>query len=301
MTGVAVPALTGARIDRADHVRVDRTRLAAALGDRRARLLMVDALDPAVEQGCLCWTDLGEIDADAQPLFLGLIDGIPHFAPLPADMSCIDGHSRSCWAALSLLSPDQAALYAGARSLIAWHAAHRFCANCGASTDVVKGGWARRCNACGGEHFPRTDPVVIMLARHRDQTGTERVLVGHGVGFPVGRMSALAGFVEPGESIEEAVRRELFEEAGVAADAVTYVASQPWPFPSSLMIGCIADVVEPALTLDTSEVDDAIWVTREEVRAALTGDQEAPFLAPPPIAIAHTLLDHWSGSPIATI
>lgn len=293
MTGIGPPALTGARIDRADHIRVDVDRLAAALGDRRARLLLLDALDPDVEQGCLCWTSLELIDEGAEPLFLGLIDDIPHFAPLPADVSCIDGRSRSCWAALSLLAPDQAALYAGARSLVAWHAAHRFCAKCGASTDVVKGGWARRCRACRGEHFPRTDPVVIMLARHRDAGGIERVLVGHGVGFPAGRMSALAGFVEPGESIEEAVRRELFEEAGVAADDVTYVASQPWPFPSSLMIGCIADVADATLTLDTSEVDAAIWVTRDEVRAALAGEGDARFLAPPPIAIARNLLETW--------
>lgn len=295
MTGVPTPALTGARIDRADHIRIDDARLAAALGDRRARLLMVDCLDPAVEQGFLCWTSLGTLAPDAQPLFLGLIDDIPHFAPLPADVSGIDGRSRSCWAALTQLAPDQAALYAGARSLVAWHAAHRFCANCGEPTAIAKGGWQRDCGACGAQHFPRTDPVVIMLAQHRGADGIERVLVGHGVGFPAGRMSALAGFVEPGESIEEAVQRELFEEAGVAAETVTYVASQPWPFPSSLMIGCIADVGDAALTLDTREVDAAIWVTRDDVRAALAGEGDARFLAPPPIAIARTLLYTWAG------
>ncbi len=295
MTGAAPPALTGARIDRADHIRVDIAKLAAALGDARARLLQLDALDPDVEQGCLCWTSLELIEVDAEPLFLGLIDDIPHFAPLPADVSCIDGRSRSCWAALSLLAPDQAALYAGARSLVAWHAAHRFCARCGAPSAIAKGGWQRDCGACGAQHFPRTDPVVIMLARHRDAEGIERVLIGHGVGFPAGRMSALAGFVEPGESIEEAVRRELFEEAGVTADAVSYIASQPWPFPSSLMIGCIADIVDPTLTLDLKEIDAAIWVTREQVRAALAGKEDARFLAPPPIAIARTLLEAWAG------
>lgn len=300
MTRKPSPALTGARIDRADAIRVDADRLADVLGDRRARLLLLDALDPIVEDGQLGWTSLGLIESGAAPLFLGLIDDIPHFAALPADVSRIDGRSRSCWAALSLLAPDQAALYAAARSLIAWHAAHRFCANCGGPTAIAKGGWQRDCVACGAQHFPRTDPVVIMLARHYDADGSdadgvERVLVGHGVGFPSGRMSALAGFVEPGESIEEAVVRELSEEAGVAADAVTYVASQPWPFPSSLMIGCIADVADPALTLDTTEIDAAIWVTREEVRAALIGADDARFLAPPPIAIARTLLETWVG------
>lgn len=293
MTHAPSPALTGARIDRADHVRIDAAKLAAALGDRRARLLLLDALDPTVENDRLGWASLDLIDADAEPLFLGMIDNIPHFAALPADVSRIDGRSRSCWAALTLLAPDQAALYAGARSIVAWNAAHRFCSNCGGPTAIAKGGWQRDCSACGAQHFPRIDPVVIMLARHRDANGIERVLVGHGVGFPAGRMSALAGFVEPGESIEEAVRRELFEEAGVVADTVDYIASQPWPFASSLMIGCIAGVADAALTLDTSEIDAAIWVTREDVRAALAGEGGARFLAPPSIAIAHTLLETW--------
>ncbi len=295
MTRTRTPALTGARIDRADHVRGDADRLAAALGDRRARLLLLDALDPVVEDGLLGWTSLGLIDEGAEPLFLGLLDDIPHFAPLPADVSRIDGRSRSAWAALTLLAPDEAALYASARSLVAWHASYRFCANCGSGTAIAKGGWQRDCDGCGAQHFPRTDPVVIMLARHSDANGVERVLVGHGVGFPPGRMSALAGFIEPGESIEEAVRRELFEEAGIVAETVEYIASQPWPFASSLMIGCIADVADPALTLDTKEVDAAIWVMREEVAAALAGEEDARFLAPPPIAIARTLLEAWVG------
>jgi NAD+ diphosphatase len=295
MTRARTPALTGARIDRADHVRGDPDRLAAALGDRRARLLVLDALDPLVEGGRLGWTSLGLIAEGDAPLFLGLLDDIPHFAALPADVARIDGRSRSAWAALTLLAPDEAALYAGARSLVAWHASYRFCANCGSGTAIAKGGWQRDCASCGAQHFPRTDPVVIMLARHRDGAGVERVLVGHGVGFPSGRMSALAGFVEPGESIEEAVRRELFEEAGIVAETVEYIASQPWPFASSLMIGCLADVADPALTLDTKEVDAAIWVTREEVAAALAGEPDARFLAPPPIAIARTLLETWLG------
>lgn len=293
MNRAQAPAFTGAGIDRADHVRGDPVRLAAARGDRRARLLALDALDPTVAGGALVWHALIDAAADIEPLFLGLIDDIPHFAPLPDDCSSIDGRSRSCWAALGLLASDQAALYAGARSLVAWHASQRFCASCGSQTAVAKGGWQRDCPACRAEHFPRTDPVVIMLAEHVAADGEARVLVGHGVGFPPGRMSALAGFVEPGESIEEAVARELFEEAGIRARRVDYVASQPWPFPSSLMIGCIAHAEDDRVTLDTSEVDEAIWVTRGVVSAALAGDGSARFLAPPPIAIARTLLEHW--------
>lgn len=257
-------------------------------------MLRLDGIDPAIDGDALVWDSLAMLADDAEALFLGLIDGVPAFAALPADVSRIDGRSRACWPALMALSGEQAALYAGARSLIAWHAAHRFCANCGAATTVAKGGWQRDCGECGMQHFPRTDPVVIMLAEHGDANGEARVLVGHGVGFPEHRMSALAGFVEPGETIEEAVRRELHEEAGVIAGEVRYVASQPWPFPSSLMIGCIAAVADPALTLDPSEIDAALWVTRAEVRAALAGDAAAPFLAPPPIAIARTLLEGWS-------
>jgi NAD+ diphosphatase len=138
--------------------------------------------------------------------------------------------------------------------------------------------------------FPRVDPVVIMLAEHDG-----RVLLGRQPRFPPRRFSALAGFVEPGESIEEAVARELAEEAGVAATNVRYVASQPWPFPGSLMIACLADAADDALTLDGDELEDAIWVDRAGVRAALAGEPAAPFLAPPPYAIAHSLLAHWTG------
>lgn len=160
---------------------------------------------------------------------------------------------------------------------------------CGAPTAIFRGGWGRSCAACGAEHFPRVDPVVIMLAEYDG-----RVLVGRQPGFPPGFFSALAGFVEPGESLEEAVARELFEEAGIQVSDVAYVASQPWPFPSSLMIGCRAVAHDPALTLDTTELEAAMWVDRAEVRAALAGDMGATFLAPPPLAIARHLLEDWA-------
>jgi NAD+ diphosphatase len=144
------------------------------------------------------------------------------------------------------------------------------------------------CGGCGAEHYPRCDPVVIMLAQHDD-----RLLLGRQPHYPPGRYSALAGFVEPGETIEAAVARELGEEAGIAVRNVRYLASQPWPFPSSLMIGAIADADDESLTIDTTELDDARWFTRAEVADAIAGKEGAPFLPPPRFAIARTLLDHW--------
>jgi NAD+ diphosphatase len=169
-----------------------------------------------------------------------------------------------------------------------WHARHSFCANCGTPTEPFRAGWGRRCPSCATEHFPRVDPVVIMLAEHDD-----RVLLGRQPAFPAGRYSALAGFLEPGESIEEAVAREVREEAGIDVTDVRYVASQPWPFASSLMIACVARARSDALTLDRNELEDAIWVPRDQVRAVLAGEP-GPFLPPPPYAIAHTLLTRWA-------
>jgi NAD+ diphosphatase len=164
---------------------------------------------------------------------------------------------------------------------------HRFCAVCGTGTEAFRAGWGRKCPACGAEHFPRVDPVVIMLAEHGD-----KVLMGRGPGWPPGRYSALAGFLEPGESLEEAVARETFEEAGVRVRDVRYVASQPWPFPSSLMIAAIGVADDDALTIDENELEDAIWVTRDEVRAVMAGEG-GPFVPPPPYAIAFNLLTAW--------
>jgi NAD+ diphosphatase len=174
------------------------------------------------------------------------------------------------------------------RSLNEWHNRHLYCGLCGAPTVPFRAGWGRCCGGCGAEHFPRVDPVVIMLAEHDG-----RVLVARQPQYPAGRYSALAGFVEPGESIEEAVARELMEEASLPVANIRYVASQPWPFPGSLMIACLADAATDAVTLDLTELEDAIWVDKAEVAAALAGEPGAPFEAPPPFAIAHTLFRRW--------
>lgn len=289
---MALPlGFTGARLDRADQLRTDEGRLAEALADPRARCLAMDGIDfvPG-EGGGLRWEPLDPAD-DRALLLLGLDEArVPHFVREAAAGARVDARSRTVMRLLPLLAPEAAALYGGARSLVDWHARHRFCAVCGAPTLLFRAGWGRRCGSCNAEHFPRVDPVVIMLAEFEG-----RVLVGRQGGFPPGFFSALAGFVEPGESLEEAVARELFEEAGIRVADVAYVASQPWPFPSSLMIGCRARALDPALTLDTTEIEAAIWVDRAEVRAALAGDMGAPFMAPPPLAIARHLLEDWAG------
>lgn len=281
---------TGAWLDRADQLRTNVEAFAAATTDPRARCLVLDGIDfvPG-EGGGLMWEPLDPVD-DRALMLLGIDDaGIPHFVREAAAGARVDARSRTVMRLLPLLSGPDAALYGGARSLVDWHARHRFCAVCGSPTELFRGGWGRRCGSCNAEHFPRVDPVVIMLAECE-----RRVLVGRQGGFPPGFFSALAGFVEPGESLEEAVARELFEEAGIRVSNVSYVASQPWPFPSSLMIGCRAVATDPALTLDTTEIEAAMWVDKAEVRAALAGDMGAPFMAPPPLAIARYLLEDWA-------
>ena len=284
---MTITGFTGAGLDRADHLRLDPERLADMMADRAARLLRLADLDPVLdEEGRLAWEPLGSAGGDY--IFLGLDEGAPSFAPL-VRMQTLGQRAWSVFRLLSMMSDRDAAIWGAARSVNEWHNRHGFCGICGAGTHVFRAGWGRKCPNCGGEHFPRVDPVVIMLAEHDG-----RVLLGRQPQYPEGRYSALAGFVEPGESIEEAVARELMEEAGIAVRDVRYVASQPWPFPGQLMIACIASAESDVLTLDSNELDDAFWATRAEVQAALAGDPAAPFQAPPPFAIANTLLTRWS-------
>ncbi|MGI4881162.1 MAG: NAD(+) diphosphatase [Janthinobacterium lividum] len=284
---------TGSPLDRADALRQDEAAMAEVRGRADARWLVFDGLDPLMPVGApgLLWLARDVVDHDAVSVFLGLCDGIPHFAsaaaagPRPGQRT----EARTAASALAAgASPGDAAIVAHARSLLDWHARHRFCANCGSATRVVKAGYERKCDTCGAAHFPRTDPVVIMLALRED-----KALVGRQPRFPKRFFSALAGFVEPGESLEEAVARELFEEAGIRIGRVRYVASQPWPFPSNLMIGAFAEALGFDLVVDGAELEEARWVTKDEARAALAGTGE--WLAPPPLAIAHTLFRQWVG------
>lgn len=226
-------------------------------------------------------------------IFLGRIGARPVYAEaLPADAAA-DYESDPAHEVVDLrsvavqgrVSAEELGLLATAKSLLSWHARHGFCANCGQPTQVASGGYRRDCAACGTEHFPRTDPVVIMLI-----TRGERCLLGRQARFPGGTYSCLAGFLEPGETIEDAVRRETFEEAGIRVGSVAYLASQPWPFPSSLMIGCRGEATSEAITLDRAELEDGRWFHRDEVAAMLEGRHPDGLRTPPPMAIANLLM-----------
>jgi NAD+ diphosphatase len=177
---------------------------------------------------------------------------------------------------------------AEAKAVLHWHLRHRFCANCGALTASVEAGWRRDCPQCKAQHFPRTDPVVIMLAVRDD-----RCLLGRSPRFVPTMWSCLAGFMEPGESIEEAVRRETREEAGIATGRVAYFASQPWPFPMSLMIGCHAEALSEEIAVDHAELEDARWFSRAEVESMLLRQHTDGLTVPPPVAIAHHIIRVW--------
>jgi NAD+ diphosphatase len=288
---VTAPGFTGGALDRADRLRHDEAGLAAALDWRTRLLVLGPGYEPQVDEaGRLGWTSLAEAPADAELVLLGLADGRAHVAAITGEPGGAAFRSPRLMSALAEMAPGEAATWAAARSVLDWHARHRFCARCGNPTAPFRAGWGRQCASCATEHFPRVDPVVIMIAEHEG-----RALLGRQAAWPAGRYSALAGFLEPGESIEEAVAREIGEEAGITVTDVRYVASQPWPFPSQLMIACVAQADDDALTLDTNELEDAIWVPRAVVRAVLAGG-EGPFLAPPPYAIAHTLLTRWAAA-----
>jgi NAD+ diphosphatase len=199
------------------------------------------------------------------------------------------GHFRDARTAASMVSIKDAALIAQAKAMIDWHQRHGFCPRCGAPTKLMDAGYRRLCGTCNAEHFPRVDPVVIMLAIEG-----EACLVGRGKLFPAGMFSALAGFVEPGETIEEAVRRELMEEASVKVGEVTYYATQPWPFPSSLMIGCFAKAENREVKADENELAEVRWIERRVARELIEGKQVDGLRVPPPIAIAHHLIRTWA-------
>jgi NAD+ diphosphatase len=311
-------AFTGAALDRAgDGRRQDPEWLAAQLEHPGARALVAGDRGLLVRDGRIALVPLGGLDG-SEPVLLGLDGAGPVFAydedpvhdglpPLvgaggvrsePPPES--DGERLGLRQAAAILSRADGGLAAYACALLNWHRRHRFCANCAHETGMVEGGLTRSCPRCGAEHHPRTDPVVIMLVTD----GRDRLLLGRQAVWPTGRYSALAGFVEPGESLEEAVAREVREESGVAIGRPRYIASQPWPFPSSLMLGFSAPYESGEPEIKDAELQDVRWFTRAEIEAAtqdddptwgVPGDPGGPLKLPPRLAIARRLVEHWLG------
>jgi NAD+ diphosphatase len=270
------------------------TSLAVAMWNGRP--LVETAKDGGAQIAYLAAGMARELSGGAERLlFLGLWNDIAVFAvdlegsADPAD-GPLEGLGRfeDLRAIALTLPPPDAAILATAKSMFEWRRKHRFCAACGQISNAVDGGWKRVCPACAAQHFPRTDPVVIMLA-----VKGERCLLGRQAAWPKLMFSALAGFLEPGESIEEACARELFEEAALRVTAVRYHSTQPWPYPSSLMIGLIAQVDNDDAVADQVEIDEVRWFTREEARALISG-KLADARAPGALAIAHQLIKAWS-------
>jgi NAD+ diphosphatase len=230
-------------------------------------------------------------------VFLGLEGAQPLFAVALAgddEPALGEGSFADMRASAFILPARDTAIAGQAKALLDWHKRHGFCPNCGHATDMKDGGYRRLCPACSAEHFPRTDPVVIMLPVLKNEDGGEQCLVGRSPRFPPLLHSAFAGFIEPGESMEEAVRRELWEEVRLKVGAVRYHASQPWPFPSSLMLGCYAEAQGRNFKIDGHEIEAARWLTKDEVRARLANKIEDEMKLPATIAIAHYLIRDWA-------
>jgi NAD+ diphosphatase len=293
-------------LDRASERRGDADWVTALLDHPDSRIALLDELKPLVRPGpvpTIDWQTIAPwralIEAGTTCALLGLTEGSARFAldvtgaPL-AEM--LGGERAGEFAEMrglaTVMAATDAAILGEARAVIDWHARHKFCAVCGTATRVASAGWCRRCPSCKAQHFPRTDPVVIMLP-----VRGERCLLGRNARRAGARFSCLAGFVEPGETLEEAVRREVLEESGLRTGAVRYVASQPWPFPSSLMCGFIAEAISDTLAIDTAELETARWFSRAEVLAMVArsaaGDGAPDSLAPP-IAIGHHLARRWA-------
>jgi NAD+ diphosphatase len=255
----------------------------AALGGAEVEALLGLASHGAPVFAALLRDEAVEMRSDASD---GFLDRRVLVVPGREDLKLVDLRSIAMG---GLLPPDQTAFLAAAKALMYWHARHRFCSNCGAPDGATMAGWRRDCPVCKATHFPRTDPVVIMLA-----VDGEACLLGRQPRFPKGMYSALAGFLEPGETIEAAVRREIHEEAGVTCRAVQYFASQPWPFPASLMIGCFAQAESRKFKVDRVELEDARWFSRDETIALIERRHPDGLMAPTPMAIAHHLLKSWA-------
>ncbi len=273
------PLVCGPGRDKLAVLPMDHPALAYAGHTDDPILLGIEDQGPTFASDISDWVP-DDLDVEALGLFLDPTE--QHHPSLPEDH--VFAELRRV---MTRLSPRAAELAATAKAVCGWHATHRFCARCGTQTVMTQAGWQRTCPNCGAHHFPRTDPVVIMLITHGHS-----VLMGRSPGWPEGMFSLLAGFVEPGETLEAAVRREVMEEAGVPVGAVSYLASQPWPFPASLMFGCRGEALAREITIDPVEIEEAIWVSRSEMMQAFAG--EHPVLKPARKgAIAHFLLQNW--------
>ena len=292
---------SGNPLDRASNQRRDAEWLTHHRAHPESRYLAFYKLNAlATTAGELLWLSSEAIASHlregAEPLLLGVRDGMAHFAvdlshieePLAA-LGLSDAEFGDSRAAASRLPSGEPGIVAHGRALIEWHRRHRFCGVCGSLTEVRDGGSMRKCPNCDQEHFPRTDPVVIMVVWRGD-----RCILGRQKAWAPGFYSALAGFIDQGETIEEAVAREVLEEVGLKVDHVEYHASQPWPFPSSLMIGCFAHATDENETVDPVELESARWFTRDELREAFEspGPQHG-FNVPNRIAIAHHIIKDW--------
>jgi len=306
----------GSGLDRAGEVRGNPQALAEMAADPAARTIVFWRGKPLISSEAptglirLGLDHKALRDAPEPPILLGREDGAPVFAvdlsswtPENLDETHLGGFtdpseqrhpSLPDWMVfaelrrvMTWLTPRDAELAASGKAVYGWHQSHRFCARCGVETEMTQGGWQRSCPDCGASHFPRTDPVVIMLITHGNS-----VLVGRSPGWPQGMYSLLAGFIEPGETMEAAVRREVFEEAGVRVGDVGYLASQPWPFPASLMLGCWGHATSTDITIDPVEIEDARWITREDMMTISQG-LHPEVLPARKGAIAHFLIERW--------
>jgi len=295
---------SGNPVDRGETVRRDDQWLADKAKDSTSKFLPLRDLNILVTDngqdglGWLGTADLERLGVDSIPMFLGLLDDTAHFAiDISAQEKAVGELSErngfrfvDARSVTEILSPAESGIVAQARSNTSWHNTHGFCATCGAETIMKRGGQVRQCTRCEKEHYPRTDPVIIVVVSDGD-----RCLLGQSRRGRLNRTntySALAGFVDQGESIEEAVAREVMEEAGIQVGQVRYHSSQPWPFPSSLMIGCHADAASTEINFDAEEMNDVRWFSRDEVSAALQGKNDE-LNVPQPIAIAHHLITAW--------
>ena len=296
----------GRAFDRAAKQRTDDTWLERQRRAPETRVLLMSDLKVMVlddaDPPCALWLTVGDLD-EAVPddaLFLGQQRGVSAFAidfgsavdikyaPRPAGQARPGARFVELRSVGGLLPAEEAGLLAYSRGLIFWHQRHRFCGACGSETRSEQGGHVRKCSQCGTHHFPRSDPAVIVLVTHGDGAD-ERCLLGRSPRFIPGMYSTLAGFVEPGESLEETVAREIYEEAGVELTDITYSSSQPWPFPSSLMLGFQARAKSDHIMVDREELEDARWFTRDE----LLDPARRPVKLPSGDSIARHLIEEW--------